>query len=73
MIFPAIFRWHPMASIVTVAPLIVSRSKSFGMATISLDLSATFAWPSTKFWRALHAEIIWMGRNVSMILRQSRV
>src|SRR6266852_5089170 len=53
MILAAISRWHPMASMVIVAPLIVSRSSSFGMAVISFDLSATLTWPSTRLWPAL--------------------
>src|SRR5436309_11003435 len=54
-------RWQPMASMVTVAPSIASISRSLGMATISLDLSATLTWPSTRRWRAAKAESMWMG------------
>ena len=31
------------------------------MATISLDLSATLTWPSTRRWRAAKAETMWMA------------
>jgi len=47
MIFWAMSRWQPMASMVTMAPSMASMSNSLGMATISLALSATFTWPST--------------------------
>ena len=53
--------FHSDASIVTIAPLTVSRSRSSGMAVISFDLSATFLWPSTRRWRLEKAEIIWIG------------
>lgn len=49
------------ASIVTIAPLTVSRSSSSGIAVISLDLSATLRWPSTIRWRLENAEIMWIG------------
>src|SRR5436190_419714 len=54
-------RWQPIASMVTTAPSIAIRSSSFGMATISLDFSATFTCPSTRRWRAAKAETMWMG------------
>src|SRR5918994_5721538 len=41
-------RWHPIASMVTMAPSIASMSSSFGIATISFDFSATLTWPSTS-------------------------
>ena len=31
------------------------------MATISLALSATLTWPSTRRWRAAKAETMWIG------------
>src|SRR3954465_6363926 len=40
MIFWAMSRWHPIASRVTMAPSIASRSSNLGIATISFDLSA---------------------------------
>src|SRR5262249_54911191 len=54
-------RWQPMASMVTMAPSIASMSRSAGMATISLDLSATLTWPSTRRWRAAKADTIWIA------------
>ena len=54
-------RWHPIASMVTMAPSIASMSSSFGIATISFDFSATLTWPSTRRWRAAKAETIWMA------------
>ena len=45
--------FHTDASMVTTAPLMTSMSSSFGMAVISLDLSATFTWPSTRYCLAL--------------------
>src|SRR3954447_2552771 len=46
---------------VTTAPSIAIRSSSFGMATISLDFSATLTCPSTRRWRTAKAETMWMG------------
>jgi hypothetical protein len=39
MIFAAMSRWQPIASMVTTAPSIASMSSSAGMATISFDFS----------------------------------
>ena len=61
MIFCAMSRWQPMASMVTIAPSIASMSRSFGIAMISLDFSATLTWPSTRRWRAAKAETMWMA------------
>jgi ABC transporter substrate binding protein len=44
MIFAAMSRWQPIASIVTTAPSIDIMSSSAGMATISFDFSFTFTW-----------------------------
>ena len=60
MIFCAMSRWQPMASMVTTAPSMANRSSSAGMATISLDLSPTLTCPSTMRWRAAKAETTWM-------------
>jgi len=57
----AIARWQPIASMVTTAPSIVSMSSSFGMATISLDFSATLIWPITSRWRVAKADTTWIG------------
>jgi len=38
-------RWQPIASIVTIAPVMASMSSSFGIAMISLDFSATLTCP----------------------------
>src|SRR4051812_12956814 len=57
----AMSRWQPIASMVTTAPSMAIRSSSFGMATISLDFSATLTCPSTRRWRAAKAETMWMG------------
>src|SRR5258707_946041 len=54
-------RWQPMASMVMTAPSIASMSRSAGMAMISLDLSATLTWPSTRRWRAAKADTIWIA------------
>jgi hypothetical protein len=50
-----------MASMVTMAPSIAVMSRSAGMATISLDFSATLTCPSTKRRRAAKAETMWIG------------
>ena len=44
----AMSRWHPIASMVTIAPSIVSISRSLGIAMISLDFSATLTCPRTS-------------------------
>jgi hypothetical protein len=54
-------RWQPIASMVTIAAAIANMSRSFGIATISLDFSATLTWPSTRRRRAANAETIWMA------------
>ena len=59
--FRAMSRWQPIASIVTTAPSIAIMSSSAGMATISLDFSATLTWPSTRRWRAAKAETMWIA------------
>src|SRR4051812_8303548 len=46
---------------VTTAPSMAIRSSSFGIATISLDFSATLTCPSTRRWRAAKAETMWGG------------
>ena len=46
---------------VTIAPFSVSSFNSSGMAVISLDFSATLAWPSTRRCRLDQAEIMWIG------------
>ena len=55
---PGDWRWHPIASMVTMAPAMAIISKSLGIATISFDFSATFTCPSTNRWRAAKAETI---------------
>src|SRR3954453_5785997 len=57
----AMSRWQPIASMVTTAPSIAIRSSSFGMATISLDFSATLTCPSTRRWCVAKAETMWRG------------
>ena len=47
--FLQISRWHPIASMVTIAPLIFSSSSNSGIAVISLDLSSTLRCPITSF------------------------
>src|ERR1700692_4909395 len=54
-------RRQPMASVVMMAPSITNMSSSAGMATISLDLSATLTWPSTRRWRAAKADTMWIA------------
>jgi hypothetical protein len=54
-------RWQPMASMATTAPSIANMSSSAGMATISLDFSATASHPRTSRCRAAKAETIWIG------------
>src|SRR5271163_2786992 len=54
-------RWQPIASMVTTAPSIFSMPRSLGMATISLDFSATLTWPRTRRWRAAKADTMWIG------------
>ena len=50
--------FHSDASMVTVEPFSVSKSRRSGIAVISLDLSATLIWPSTRRWRfAVHASM----------------
>src|SRR5271157_3504883 len=51
-------RWQPMASVVMMAPSITNMSRSAGMAMISLDLSATLTWPSTRRWRAANCTFL---------------
>ena len=40
--------WHPMASIVTMQPLMARSFKSSGMAVISLDLLCVLSCPMTS-------------------------
>src|SRR6516164_699409 len=54
-------RWQPIASMVTTAPSIAIMSSSAGMATISLDFSATATCPNTSRCRAAKAETMWIG------------
>src|ERR1700685_4207672 len=54
-------RWQAMASVVMMAPSITNMSRSAGMAMISLDLSATLTWPSTRRWRAAKADTMWIA------------
>ena len=61
MIFAAMSRWQPIASMVTTAPSIDSMSMRAGMATISSDFSFTFVCASTRRCRAAKAETMWMG------------
>src|SRR5580700_10111083 len=56
-----------MASMVTTAPSIASMSSSAGMATISLDLSATLTWPSTRRWRAAKADTMWIAAFAPLV------
>src|SRR5215813_313525 len=65
-------RWQPMASMVTMAPSIASMSRSAGMATISLDLSATLTWPSTRRWRAAKADTIWIAALPRLLWAEPR-
>ena len=60
-IFLQISRWHPIASMVTIAPSIFSSSSNSGMAVISLDLSSTLRCPGTSFWSQAQAETMWMA------------
>src|SRR5208337_1639348 len=60
-------RWHPIASMVTIAPSMTIMSSSFGIATISLDFSATLIWPSTRRWRAAKAETMWIGLSLPLL------
>jgi hypothetical protein len=50
-----------MASMVMIAPSSANISRSAGMATISLDLSVTLTWPSTKRWRAAKTDTTWIA------------
>ena len=59
--FLQILRWHPIASMVTIAPLIFSSSSNSGMTVISLDLSSTLRCPRTSFWSQAQAETMWMA------------
>ena len=59
--FLQILRWHPIASMVTIAPLIFTSSSNSGMAVISLDLSSTLRCPRTSSWSQAQAETMWMA------------
>src|SRR5271165_4362112 len=61
MTFCAMSRWHPIASIVTIAPSISNIVRSLGIAMISLDFSATLTCPSTTRWPAAKADTMWIG------------
>src|SRR5712664_3202416 len=65
-------RWQPMASMVTTAPSIASISRSAGMAMISLDLSATLTWPSTRRWRAAKADTMWIAAFPPLLWEEPR-
>src|ERR1700685_3924376 len=54
-------RCQPSAAVVIMAPSITNMSRSAGMAMISLDLSATLTWPSTRRWRAAKADTMWIA------------
>src|SRR6266571_1315204 len=60
MVF-AISFWHPMASIVTTAPVTSRRRSSAGMAVISFDFSSTFSCPNTRRFALAQARTIWMA------------
>src|SRR5215467_11867558 len=57
-----------MASMLTIAPAMASKSSSLGIGTISLDFSATLICPSTSRWRAAKAEIMWIGALTPFLL-----
>ena len=61
MIFAAIARWHPMASIVIVMPLMSMRSSSSGIATISFSLCSTRTWPRHKPCSVKYALTLWIA------------
>src|SRR5215471_11076706 len=42
------------------------------MATISLDLSATLTWPSTRRWRAAKADTIWIAALARLLWAEPR-
>src|SRR6516162_7156993 len=65
-------RWQPMASVVMMAPSITNMSRSAGMAMISLDLSATLTWPSTRRWRAAKADTMWIAAFAPFLLAEPR-
>ena len=65
-------RWHPMASIVTIAPSIANISKSLGIAMISLDFSVTFTWPRTRRLLAAKAETMWIWALPPFLLPERR-
>src|SRR5215471_1962873 len=62
------WRWQPMASMETIAPSITNMPRSAGIATISLDFSATLTCPSTRRWRAAKAETMWIGALAPLFL-----
>src|SRR5262249_15345767 len=39
--------WQPIASMVTIQPLMASKCRRSGMVVISLDLLSVFSWPTT--------------------------
>src|SRR5580693_1826731 len=65
-------RWQPMASVVMMAPSITNMSRSAGMAMISLDLSATLTWPSTRRWRAAKADTMWIAAFAPFLWAEPR-
>src|SRR5271154_4107439 len=65
-------RWQPMESVVMMAPSITNMSRSAGMAMISLDLSATLTWPSTRRWRAAKADTMWIAAFAPFLWAEPR-
>ena len=70
--FLQISRWHPIASMVTIAPLILSSSSNSGMAVISLDLSSTLRCPITSFGPQAQAETMWMADWLELVSNDRR-
>lgn len=60
-LLPKGHEWQPMASIVTMAPVVSRRSSSLGMAVISLDLASTLTWSGTKLFWCAKALTRWMA------------
>ena len=70
--FLQILRWHPIASMATIAPLIFSSSSNSGIAVISLDLSSTLRCPRTSFWSQAQAETMWMAARLELVSNDRR-
>lgn len=73
MIAAAMVGLQAMVSMVTSAPVSASRSSSAGIASVSLDLSATASWPRTKHSLLAQAETrcsAWRSQPRSWLRRE---